>query len=340
MCATPVFADEYVQFSFEDAVHSFSEGKSAISADELWQEVWKHLMAQVRENIGVMLTVFGICAFYALLSSLEIGFGKNNVSQVAFFVLYMTVVGLCLTAFRDIADEGKNIIETLTLTQNTVVPLMGTAIISSGGFGVYSALAPVILVMSNVASNVVNLVGMPAVFASLAINVAGNISPDFHLGALASLIRKSAFWAVTAVMTVFCALVGVSGIGSGAINGAALKALKFAAGSMIPVLGSVMSDSVEAVASGAAALKSAVGAAGMIFIVIRTLFPVLKIAVVVFIYKLTAVLVGIFADKRITNVLDGMAQSLGAIAGFAISISAAMMISLSILIRASDMGVM
>lgn len=325
-------------FSFESAVKSFSEGKNIVKADEVWDEAYKFLTEELRENASVMLTITGICIIYALLSSMDAGFGKANVSQTAFFAVYMTVAGLGTAAFGDIAKLGTNLINDMVRLQNTLIPVMGASIVSSGSIGVYTATAPLILIMANAAGNIINHIGMPAVFLSLALSIAGNISPRFPLASLAGTVRKAAFWIVTAAMTVFCALVGASGLGSGALGGAAAKALKFAVGSGVPVLGSVLSDSVEAVAFGAAILKNAIGAAGITFMLLMVLFPILKITAVIIIYKLSACIAGIFADKRIVGVLNDLSASLACIIGFAVSVCAALIIAVSILTSASGTG--
>lgn len=347
---TPVFAEEAYDipadflvepdFSFSEAVESLSSGEMIISADELWESVYSFALKEVRGSLSIMCSVFGSAIIFAVISSMENGFGKKGITQTAFFVVYMIITGILITSFKEVADLGSGLIESIVLFQNAAVPMLGAAIVSSGSIGVYSAMSPIILLMAGIASNIIKLIGMPAVYMSFSLSIVGNISERFSLKEISSLVRKAALWIISGVMTIFCAIVGISGMSSGAISGVAAKTLKFAAGSSIPVLGGVLSDSIEAVAAGAVILKNALGAAGIIFLVLMVLFPLLKIAAVILIYKLTGALMRPFADKRIVNVMDDMAGVLGCIIGFIAAVSVAFIISISLLVSSSNVGVM
>ena len=108
----------------------------------------------------------------------------------------------------------------------------------------------------------------------------------------------------------------------------AAKGIKFAVGSLVPVVGGLLSDTVETVVSGTNLLKNAVGTAGMITIISMSAVPVIKIWIMLMLLRVTAALTEPFADKRITDMLLGIADSISTV--FSMVITSVMLFVISI----------
>lgn len=330
------FPDTAQGFSFSDAADSMLEGKQVFTVSEMWEKIYDTAITEVRANIGAASLVFTLSLLLSLLSTAQAGFKSD--ANAAFLAVYMIIAGVLTSAFGEISKLGVSLIENTALFSNTIIPILGTAIIGSAGAGAFSALAPQILAFSNLSCNLIKNIGLPAVYFSFALGLIGNISPNFSLAPLSKVIRGAALWVVSGAVTLFSTVVSISGMSAGSLSGAALRGAKFAASSMIPVLGSILSDSIEAVAGGAALLKNAIGAAGILFIIISVLYPIIKIAAVILIYKVTAAILSSFSDKRITALLNDATGVLSCITGFIITCAVSVIISVSVLLSATNIG--
>ncbi|MBO4897765.1 MAG: stage III sporulation protein AE [Clostridia bacterium] len=346
LITTPVRADDYNKldsfgiteagFTFSDAVNSMTDGHQIVKANEMWPKIYEIAVSEINTNLSAVSVIFALSFLLAVFSTSRHRFkGGEN---AAFLSVYMIITGIITSAFGEISKLGISLIQNTVLFLNSVIPILGTAIAGSAGAGVFASLSPQILIFSSLCGNLIKSIGMPAVYFSFGLSLIGNLSPHYSTASLAKVIRSTALWIVSGAVTIFSAVVSVSGMSCSSLNAAALKSAKFAVSGLVPVLGSLMTDSIEAVAGGAVVIKNIIGSAGILFIFFSVLFPVIKIASVIFIYKISSALIGTFGDKRITSVLDNMAGVLSAITGFIIACSVSCIISLSVLLGASNLG--
>ena len=317
------------EFNFSDAVDCFSEGKSIISGEDIFDKVLKTAAEETVKNIkavlGIILAVFsGMCAV-----------NRSSVSEAAEYVSYMITAGLLLSGFSGVSEVGTELSEKIVTYQNALIPCLGTAIISSGGFSGFSAAAPTALLLSSLLSNIIKLLGIPGVFFSFVLSTAGRITDREILLSLGKTISKAALFAVSGAATVFTAVIGACGLSGAAAGNAALRGMKFAVSGLVPVLGGILSDSVEAVAAGAELLRGAVGAAGILFLFLIYIFPVVKIGTAILVYKIAAAIMESVCDKKTAGLLSDMGDVLGTLIGFATAAGVSALLSLVILLSGS-----
>ena len=322
------------EFNFSDAVDCFSEGKSIISGEDIFDKVLKTAAEETVKNIkavlgavltGIILAVFsGMCAV-----------NRSSVSEAAEYVSYMITAGLLLSGFSGVSEVGTELSEKIVTYQNALIPCLGTAIISSGGFSGFSAAAPTALLLSSLLSNIIKLLGIPGVFFSFVLSTAGRITDREILLSLGKTISKAALFAVSVAATVFTAIIGACGLSGAAAGNAALRGMKFAVSGLVPVLGGILSDSVEAVAAGAELLRGAVGAAGILFLFLIYIFPVVKIGTAILVYKIAAAIMESVCDKKTAGLLSDMGDVLGTLIGFATAAGVSALLSLVILLSGS-----
>lgn len=326
-------------FDFREAAKEIEKGGRATDLKSFWNNILLFLKDEFTGNLSLIGGIIVIVVLSGILSGLEKGFGKGGVRNVSFFICYLASLGAALTAFGNAADRGLSAVRSMNVFINSVIPFVGTMLLSSGSVAT-AALQPGLLAATAASSALINTVGIPALYISLALTFAGNISENVPVGKLGKLIRKTALWIVCGSMTLFSAIMAISGFGAGTLDGVTVKTAKFAVSSTVPVLGSMLSEAAEAVAAGAVLIKNAAGAAGVIFIIIVMLYPVLKIVALRLGLSLAAALTEPVADKRIITVLSEIGAALGALAAMVLAAGVMSIITLGILIKASNMGVM
>lgn len=327
-------------FSFDSAVKNMMTGGGATDLKGLGKNVLNIMLKEIRVNIRVLGGAAALAVLCGILSTLRIGSFGGGVKEITFFICYMVITGITVTAFSEAAMTGRRAVDDIVVFTSAAVPAMGTLLVSSGSAGVFAALNPPLMIAAGAAGVLIKTVAVPAVYMSLALCLVSNLSEKYSVRNLAELIRKTAMWLVCGALTVFCAIIGITGFAAGTLDGVTVKTLKFAAGSSIPVLGGILAESVEAVAGGALVLKNAAGAAGMLFIIFTALYPLIKISAVAIVYRLAAAVIEPVSDKRIAAALSDMATVLGTLGAMIAAVSAAMIVVIAILINASNMGAM
>ena len=100
------------------------------------------------------------------------------------------------------------------------------------------------------------------------------MAPDLQLDKVTGAIKSAACWGLGILTTLFVGLLSLQTVIGSSGDTMLLKAGKFLAGSMIPVIGGTISDALGAAKSCVQLLKGAVGSFG-ILVAVLTFLPVL-----------------------------------------------------------------
>lgn len=336
-----VYANEdyFERFTYDENIGAINEGKNLIEGSELWENIYGLIVKEVKENILVLIEIIIISIVYTLFMSMDTNADKSELAKAATMVVYAVIFIIVIGGFNNSFDMGSKFINNITIFSNSTIPVLGAFIAASGNIPVITVMSPVVLFSVNLTENIVNYIILPALLASVIVISAGNFSGNKGLVNLSKLIRKVSVWSVTGLTTIYCALLGTLKIYSGTLSATAAKGLKFAVSSLIPVLGSVLSDSAEAVAGGAVLLKNTAGTAALIFIIISMVVPIIKLSVIVIIYKIASAVLLMMKNEYSGNMLSDFSDTISVLIGLCVLVSAMSLISVSLLINASDMGV-
>ena len=327
-------------FSFDAAVRDMASGGGTFAVRDLMKNIMNFMLSEVMLSLRVLGRVIILGVLCGILSGLHIGKSAEGLKDVAFFVSYIVIAGIATTSFLEVAAAGGRVVGDMVLFTNAAVPAMGGLLVAAGSPSVFAALSPSLMLSAGAAGTLIKTVGLPAVYISLSLCLVSHINEKYSVRKLAMLIKNTAFWIVCAALTVFTAITGVVGFAAGTLDGITAKTAKFAASSAVPVLGGILSDSVEAVAGAAIILKNAAGAAGIIFIILGIIHPLIKIGAVILTYKLAAAVLQPVSDKRVIEALSDMGDVLAALMGMVAAAGVTMIVVLAMLINASNLGAM
>lgn len=323
-------------FSFRDAARGLSEGTDNGFLHTLWQGLVRFAFGEARASLTVPLTIAGLAVLCSLLGNLG---NEKGAGKVGFFLAYASCIGLASAAVGDAAELARRTAQDMSTFTGAAMPALAVLSVSAGSPSA-AALHPAILSAGAAASLLLNRVGIPAMYISLALSVVGNLSSRSPLRMLSAVIRRAALWIVCGSLTLFSAVISVTGYAAGTLDGVTAKGIKYAASSLVPVLGGILSESAEAVSLSALSVKNAAGAAGMLLLLLLTLYPVIKTAISALLYRLAAAVAAPAADGRICTALSDMADMLSALAGMTAAAGVLSMLTVGMLTRLSDMGVM
>ena len=141
---------------------------------------------------------------------------------------------------------------------------------------------------------------------------------------------------MAAVITVFTGISAIYGFSAPALDALSAKAVKFAVGSMVPVVGNFLSDSLETVISGTRLMKNSVGVSGIVVMCIICVTPVVKIGIMQLMLKLTAAIVEPLTDRRISKMLWDISEAIITVFALVVMTAVLFMISVSIILAATN----
>ena len=176
---------------------------------------------------------------------------------------------------------------------------------------------------------------VPLIAFSSVLAVAGNISDKVQLSGFCKVVKSISKWLMAAIITIFTGISAIYGFSSPALDAVSGKAVKFAVGSLVPVVGTFLSDTLETVVSGTRLMKNAVGTSGIIVMCVICVLPILKIGVIQLMLKLTSSIAEPLTDKRVSSMLWEVSESVTTIFAVVVMVAVLFMINISIMITST-----
>jgi stage III sporulation protein AE len=292
--------------------------------------------AAILRSMSILVVIAIVCA---LLNNLQQAFSKEDLSNIAYFACYALIIIILSKSFYDAIQVAKQTIYEISDFMSALVPVLMMLLASVGGFTEAAVMDPIIIAGINISVKIYANIIIPLIFMSFVLQFVNNISSGFKIDKLTKLINQIAIWTQGIMVTIFIGIVSIRGITSKTIDQVTVKTAKYAIDNFIPVIGKALSDAIASVAGYSLLLKNALSGLGLVIILIIAIFPIIKLLIMSFMYKLTAALIEPISDAKIVNCLYSVGNSLTLVMSCVISISVMFFIMVSIVASAGKMAV-
>ena len=323
-----------------DFVKEFmSTGDGKLSLKALSKAVtaygFKELYSVIK-SLGILIIIAIVCA---LLNNLERAFGKNDLANVAYFACYALIIVIVTKSFYDAVNLAKSTITQMSDFMTALIPVLMMLLASVGGFTEAAVMDPIVIAAININARIYVTVIIPLIFMGFVLQFVNNLTDQFKIDKLTKLLNQVAIWSQGIIMTIFIGIVSVRGMTSKTIDQVTVKTAKYAVDNFIPVVGKCLSDAIAAVAGYSLLLKNALSGLGLVIILMIVLFPIVKILLMSFMYKLTGAIIEPISESRIVNSITSVGTSLTLVMSCVISMSVMFFIMISIIASAGKMAV-
>ncbi len=334
------FTDLIPDFDIRGTLKQLVSGKIELSLHQLLQMLIRHLLGEVYRSMRMMVLVLASSVLCSYLMGLQDGFGKKGVSQAAYYTCYLVIVGIAAATFYDAAGCISQTIGNIAVFMEMVIPVVITTLITSGALISASVFEPVLLTIVEIAVKVVQTLFIPLVMIATAMNIVNGISDKFKIQRLIKLINQCVKWGLSMMLTVFVSTAGIQSIASAGADGLSVKLTKFAASNLIPVVGGILSESVETVMNCSVLIKNSVGLLGILCLAVIAVAPILKIAAVLMVFRLTAAIAEPISEPKIITCLSELANSVSVLFSMLAATTVMFVIVLTIVINAGNTAIM
>ncbi|HOJ09111.1 MAG TPA: stage III sporulation protein AE [Clostridiales bacterium] len=324
----------------DEIIKDAVKGDLKLNISKLTKKILSYFIQEIYLNLNILLKLITIIIICAVLNNLQNSFIKEGVGELAFFVCYIVIVSMLVIGFKEAASFGINVIEQMAGFMYATIPVMVTLLISSGSITSGGVFQPILIMAVETAATIIKNVFIPIVFLSTALSIINNVSEKLHLERLAGLIKKIGMAFLGIILTIFIGVVTIQGPVSAVADGVVNKTIKFAIGTFIPVVGGYLSDAADMVIGCSLLIKNAAGVLVMLGVISICLIPVLKMSVIISLYKITCALTEPISEKRITNCINDVANSITLILGAVAVVAFMFVISITVIIAAGNMTAM
>lgn len=202
---------------------------------------------EVVSSITLLGNILIIIVIHSILKSIGENIGNENVSKIAYYVEYILVITLITANFSQIIDSVRESITHLTGFMNSLLPILLALISATGQIATITVIQPVLLFTIVMIGNIVNIIILPIIIVSTALDIVSNLSDKVQVGKLAKFFKSSAIWTLGLIITIFVGILSLEGTLTSSIDGITIKGIKTVTGVAVPVVGKALGDSVDTV---------------------------------------------------------------------------------------------
>lgn len=326
------------EFSLSQLFEDLKSGKVSLRPDHLGNSILRAILRELVTNAPLIAKLLALAVVCAVINQLQLAF-TGNVSRISKMIVYLVLLSLAISSFRIAIDTGCQAIDTMVSFMQAILPVMYTILLAMGNLTSAALFKPVVMGSLVFLTTVIKTVVLPLFFFSIVLKLFNNISQQFKLTKLASLLEFGGKLSIGVVMTVFIGIMTVQGVTGGVADGVTLRTAKYSA-DLIPVVGKFFKDAVELVVSSGLLLKNALGLISLLAVALIILSPVIKIIAMMFTFKISAALVEPLGEGELADSLQDMSKGLLYIFAAVASVGIMFFMAIAIVIGTGDLAVM
>lgn len=289
------------------------------------------LFDELKSSLKVASIIIVLALLSSVLKSLDNSFSSGAVSQIITYIIFITMVSLTLVGFKDVLEICNNTIDSTVGLMKVIMPVLITLLVLIGFPITSTVLNPIFIggvTFINIIFKKFLFVSIALAFAILVVN---NLSKSIKLKKLSSFIKQINIVSIGAMFTIYLGLVSMQGLYVKSVDNFAVKTTKYAIGNFIPVVGNFVSDSVDILLSSSQLIKGVFGGIGLVLLVSVCLIPIIKILSIIFVYKVSAIVVEPIGEDSISSFLNEVANLMVVMLACIIAITIMFFVTVAIL---------
>ena len=305
---TELFPEQREPIRFSSLVEEMlSEGLSGFDYTRILAWAKDALLYEAEVNQKLLIQVVLLAVGFSVLKNFSGAFREAYISNICFLFVYGVLAVLLLQSFEMYADIAEALLEQSVDFMKALVPTFCISMVFSAGAessaGFYQMAFLVIYLIEWLFLKAL----IPCIHIYIILEIFNHFFEDEKFENLTELLKGAVNWGMKSAGVVVLGMNVVQGLIAPAkdrmMSGTVSKAA-----AVIPGIGDVVSGVGELLLGSGILIKNCVGVAALVILVAIGVMPILKIALLSVMYKISAAVVEPVSDKRIAGCLKGMAE--------------------------------
>ena len=290
-------------FSIEEILNQILKGESLFQKETMSKWFKNIVKAQLQREQKAMFQVVLVVLLAAVFSNFTAVFGDGKTGETSFYITYMLLLALLIKSFGSMGVELKELLENFILFLKALMPSYFLAVTASSGSATAMIFYEAVLFLIYVIQ-VVFLKGIvPAIYVLALVELVNYLHSEDFLSKMAELLQTLIEWSLKSCMAVVLGMQLIQNMIGPAMDSLKRDIIGKTAAS-IPGIGNAINGATEVALGTAVIIRNGIGVVGIIILVCIGIRPVIRLALLAFLYKLLAAVVQPVSDKRMTGALS------------------------------------
>lgn len=293
--------------TFTDLVSALAEGRGKEAGQVLLALLEATLIREIRSGGRMAGQLLALGIMGAVFTSFSGVFQSSQVSETGFFLTYLLVAAVLAAAVLDGVMITKQVLERQVEFMRVLLPSYLIAVTWAGGSLTGAAWMELLLfLLAAVPWLYLNLL-LPLVRVYTLLVMVGNMGSEDKMSRMREFVQGVIRWGSRSLIGVVAGFQIVQGMvlpyADAVKNSGFQKLLE-----MIPGVGQGMGAAAKVILGSGVLIKNAMGAAAVVVLLLLSLVPVLKLAVLCVLYRAAASILQPVGDKRLVACIAGVAE--------------------------------
>lgn len=275
-----------------------------LSPNKLLSFVASVFSEALKTPLKIVLTVSVFAAFCSVTQTLS--FKTGLYGELFVLICFIALSPTMVEAFSNAVVAIKGASRFML----AYIPVFASLAAASGNLSAAVSYNAVLMYFCEGAAIIASSVLKPILCCMLALTASQALDPN--LGNITAALKNIVTTVLGFVMTLFLGIIGLQTIVGRTAEGLAVKAGKYAVSSFVPIIGYSLSESYKAVSLSLSAIRTTVGALGVIILFLFALTPI----VTALVYKSSLVFCGWICRLMGADRLSGLMYGLGDVFSF------------------------
>ncbi len=315
---------------FAETTEKLISGNVSFSFHDILQSILDLLLKEIKENLSLLIKMLVLAILAGVLCNLQQSIPEDGTGEIAFLACYAVIAGLSVTIVTSLTSLAAETVDSLLLFIGSLMPIL-CSLVSSARQVTLNGFYPTLFLAMQTFVAICRQFFLPFITATSALSVIGCMSNRFQITGLLDTARKVIKWSLGILLTVFVGILGIHGFSAFAAGSVAGRTVKYALCNFIPIVGGVLSESIEAVIASLRLIRGSVGIAGMLVLIVVCALPLAKILSISFLYRFAAGIAEPATDKRIVRLLMDLSGNMTLIFVILLMVTVMFIISIALL---------
>ena len=293
--------------SFLSLMKSLLTGQFSQAAYEAGKAMKRILLSELDAGSGLLHQVVMIGIVGAVFSNFSSIFRGSHISETGFFVTYLLLFTCLAASFFASLQIAAKVLEQIFSFLRVLMPAYFMAVAFAGGSLSAAALYEVMMAAVTLVSWICKNILLPMVRIDVLLVLAGHVAKEETFTRMTELLEEAVGWilkTLTGLILGFHIIQSMVLPYADSAGQAGIRKLV----ELIPGVGSGANALTQVVLGSGVLIKNTMGAAAVAVLLILTLVPMAKLAVLMVLYQAAAAVMQPVCDRRVVSCVNGIAK--------------------------------
>ena len=299
---------------------NFVRGDWNLEGGSLWEQIKQCWFRMLRQNIHLLGKIIILSVISALLVQVENSL-QAHTAKFAGIACHMSIALAAVLSFQQAWEMGSQAAGRMADFMNAMLPPMMVLTAGLGNVTSSAVMFPVLMTTTTAVADGIRVVVLPLAAFSIVLHIVNQLAEGIRVEKLAQFFSQAAQLSLGFIMTAFVGFITARTLYASTLDKVLLRTGKFVTDNTIPVVGKMLSDTLEVAAGYVMVLKNALGIYGVLILLGLLAVPFMQIVLLAVLYRLGAALVEPLGDEKTAALLDKIGGSIWFLAAALASVS-------------------